>query len=810
MQPADRHDRCDGPPPRTISRVFRFLPIPTVLAMLAALPNAARAEQEASESVADPAAAGLSAPGGDPLIWTVDGCAAVLAQVRDAATGRPIAGARVAVLPRGAAGEMPLPDGISALSSPDLRRIGRTSAEGTLVLPPPGGARVVVSLPGWETTEVAAPCAQAITLLAVALEPLPAAKTASASAGGDAHRRLEGDTLETMAGAPRNVFQAVQTVPGVARPTFGGALLGSILGSGDLGVRGARPGESRTYLDGIEIPYYYHYFGLSSVVPAEMIELVDFVPGGAGPQFGRLTGGVLDIHSKALRGEEADGWGDREPWHGRANLTFFEANAIARGPVGNGYLSISDRFSLMDLIYRANEKNWSDGNPVWGYNDYQVVWKTRTGPGAELSALVLGAFDDVRLVNRPTRLHTEFHRAGLSWQKRDVGTRLRLAASYGFDRFRLNVLEPGEGLRMASHKGLHDARVAVDGERAMGSMVTLRAGAEAHAVRPEAGIRLDYEEQEWFIVDRTYWDRGYWTATWAEAELRPHARIVVLPGVRFDYDSFARRGWVDPRLTARWFLDDVTTVSASGGLYRRPHPFALAFADDLALGLTESQQVSAGIERRFGPGLVLDARVFRNAFRDQVQGIEWLPDFDEYGYHVLGDGHSTGGELFGRWSSRDERTRAEVGYSFSRTRWRNVQTRDAWTAADLDSTHAFTLVASRATGRNWNVGVRARWYSGLPYTTFAGDLYVPDGGGYIGVGESPFAERAPSFFQADLRIAKAWRAGRRVGIETFLDIQNVTARNNVDRLTTESGRPTDPAVQAAMPFFPSLGVSVTF
>ena len=374
----------------------------------------------------------------------------------------------------------------------------------------------------------------------------------------------------------------------------------------------------------------------------------------------------------------------------------------------------------------------------------------------------------------------------------------------------MRSVEPGQGLRMASHRAQHDARIAADGEVRIARGVAARAGVEAHGVRPEAGLSLDWEQQEWFIVDRTYVDRGAWGAAWTELELRPHARVVLLPGVRWDYDTFVHRGWVDPRMTVRWFADDATTLSASGGLYHRPQPFSLAFADERSLGLAEAEQVSAGVERRFGDRLVADVRVFRNVFRDQVQGIEFFPDFDEYGNSVTGDATSHGAELFARFSTANGRTRGEAGYSYSRTEWKNLQTEGEWTASDLDSSHALTLVVNREMRRQWTAGLRARWYSGLPFTNYGADVYLPDDGSYVGVGRDPFAKRAPSFFQLDVRFAKHWRLGNRMGMEAFLDVQNVTARSNVDRYSTDDGKPTQPLANAAMPFFPSLGASVTF
>ncbi len=731
----------------------------------------------------------------EPL-WSPTDCSAILLQVRDGATDKPIPGALVQVEPRFRTPAK----AAKAKRPPALRRVGRTTGDGTLVIPPPGVARIVVLRSGFAPESIETPCSAAITVLEVRLREMSPHLAAEASAGGDTHRRVDGVALETVAGSPRNVFQAIEGLPGLGRRTLEGALWSSIVGSGDLGIRGARPGESRAYLDGIDIPYFYHYAALSAILPAEMIEFIDVVPGGAGPQYGRLTGGVLDIRSRAMRGEEAI------PWNGRANLTLFETNAIARGPAGGGILSVSDRASIWDLVARSNREAWGE-LPIWGYNDFQVVYKRPTERGSELQALVFGTFDDLALPGRPTSLHTEFYRAGLTWRTRRGTSTGSLGVSYGYDRFRMRIVEPGQGYRAASHRAQHDLRVAADGEVRF-RRVPVRAGVELHAVRPEAGLSLDWEQQEWFLVDRDYWDRGAWAGVWTELELRPLPRLVLLPGLRADADTFVGRGWLDPRGTARYFATDRTSISASGGLYHRPQPFALAFVDDDRLGLTRGTQVSAGVEHRIRSEVQLDARAFWNTFEDQVQGIEWFPDLEG---SVVGDGRSRGIELLSRFSTKSGRTRGEIAYTFSRTDWRNLGTEGRWTRSDRDSTHAVTLVASREMRRGWSGGTRIRWYTGLPYTPFGADVYVPDAGGYVGVGDSPWGRRAPSFFQADVRLAKHWSFRTGAGLDAFVDVQNVTNRKNVDRLSTATGgRPTDPGVSPAMPLFPSIGVGLTF
>ena len=752
------------------------------------------------------AAAAVAAPGAnspdEPVMWTVSGCAAILAQVNDAATGAPLAGARVDVLPREG-------DPEASPRTPHLSHAGRTSAEGTIVLPPPGASRLVVSHDGFATAEVETPCSDAISVLDISLHAL-APGQAGVGAAGDAHRVMAGDELYSTAGTPRNLFQAVESSPSVTRPTFSAAVLDSIFGTGDLGVRGARPGESRTFLDGIEIPYYYHYAALSSVIPAEMVDTVDFVPGGAGAEYGRLDGGVLNVTSRAAREEDYD-----EPWHGRGTMTFWEANAIARGPVDSkSELSISDRFSFMNLIEAANPNGWGNGSPVWGYDDYQVVYKRALSPGRELDALAFGSVDSLFFVTNPTTVHTEFYRAGATYKAWSARSSGQLSASWGYDRYLLRLLEPGQGVRMRTEQRNQELRLDARGATSIHD-VPLRGGVELHGERPMASLALDWEQQEWFLVDRTFTDRGIWGGVWAEADVRPIPQISIIPGVRGDYDSLVGRGWFDPRVTVRWFADEATTVSGSAGIYHRPYPFAVAFADSKLLGLTNGEQYSLGAEHRFGSWLDVDVRGYHGVFRKQVQGVEWVPQFDQ---SAVGDARSWGAEGYLRADARDGRTRATLGVSAGRTTWKNVSTETTpgdpttihWTSADLDSTYGVVLMLGRELKRNWTFGLRSRFYTGLPYTAYDADVFVPDANGYQGIDPLPWGRRAPSFFQTDIRFDKHWQTRGRESVELFFDVENVTNHHNVDSLNTSTGKPTDPSVSSSMPLFPSMGLSVTF
>ena len=52
------------------------------------------------------------------------------------------------------------------------------------------------------------------------------------------------------------------------------------------------------FVDGALIPQAYHFGGISSVVPAEILERLEFRPGNFGPEFGRGMGGVVALRRR--------------------------------------------------------------------------------------------------------------------------------------------------------------------------------------------------------------------------------------------------------------------------------------------------------------------------------------------------------------------------------------------------------------------------------------------------------------------------------------------------------------------------------
>ena len=99
-------------------------------------------------------------------------------------------------------------------------------------------------------------------------------------------RTLEQREIDRIPGTNGDALRSLQNLPGVARPP---GLAGLLI------VRGSAPQDTQYFVDGTPVPIVYHFGGLSSVVPTEMLDQIDFYPGNFSTQYGRAMGGVVDV-----------------------------------------------------------------------------------------------------------------------------------------------------------------------------------------------------------------------------------------------------------------------------------------------------------------------------------------------------------------------------------------------------------------------------------------------------------------------------------------------------------------------------------
>src|SRR5438105_6724568 len=328
--------------------------------------------------------------------------------VREAGTRRPIAGADV----------------IS-----DAGATAVTGADGTYQISLAPGERVLsISAPGYEQREIK------VTVALDSIFEAPPAWLHRTVVGGleatvpgekpkDAptRRTLTHDELVNVPGSFNDPIRAVQNLPGLARAPF---LAGQLL------VRGSPPADTGTYLDGHRIPQLYHFLGGPSVINEQLLDRIDFYPGGYGAYYGRNLTSALDVGTR-----KAD-----SSLHGSFSVDLLEAVAFVEGPLGERTQgAIAARRSYIDLFLPLflphDPRNGVTAvTPI--YWDYQARIDHRLANGDELTLFGVGTDDSLAVVQSGGKLaeplvldtHTGAHQLRLGW-KRPVSSDFSVSVS---------------------------------------------------------------------------------------------------------------------------------------------------------------------------------------------------------------------------------------------------------------------------------------------------------------------------------------------------------------------------------------------
>ena len=102
-------------------------------------------------------------------------------------------------------------------------------------------------------------------------------------------RSIGVEEIKKVPGTFGDPVRVIQNLPGAARAPFG---------TGFLVIRGANPEDSAVSVDGIRVPLIYHLGGYVSIINADLIDSVDYLPGGYSTRYGRSMGGVIDVKTR--------------------------------------------------------------------------------------------------------------------------------------------------------------------------------------------------------------------------------------------------------------------------------------------------------------------------------------------------------------------------------------------------------------------------------------------------------------------------------------------------------------------------------
>jgi TonB family protein len=616
-------------------------------------------------------------------------------------------------------------------------------------------------------------------------------------------RTLEQRELSRIPGTNGDALRALQNLPGVARPP---GLAGLLI------VRGSSPQSTNIFIDGTLIPLAYHFGGLSSVVPTELLDRIDFYPGNFSAEYGRVSGGIVDIRVRDPKSDKV---------HGLAQVDLIDARVMGEGPLGkSGWnLLVAGRRSWVDAWLKPVLEATGAGvttAPV--YYDFQAVLQRNIGNTGSLRFAVYGSDDRLSILIKNVNGSAPALGGGLGLQtnffvfqgqyKDRFGpdTEFRLMASAGTQSLNFNLgnntfqldSNPITSRMELSHRvsaGL-TANVGMDFFYSPYD-VLVRLPPPPRPGEPPPGPFGSSQPLE--ARDK---DALYRPALYSEFELTPLKGTRIVPGIRLDYSKDTKSWDVSPRLVARQSIKPSfprTTLKGGAGVFYQP-PQPQETSPIFGIPGVKSN-------RSLHYGLGVEQEITRNV-EISVEGFyKQLDNFVTQGLGNVATGRAYGLETLLRYKP-DAKFFGWLAYTLSRSELRDAPGL-VLRPANFDQTHILTVLGSYRLGRGWEIGGRFRLVSG--------NLVTPNSYGFFdentGVNLArqsypPNSERLPAFHQLDIRVDKAWKFASGTW-SAYLDVLNVYNSGNVEGVSYNYNF-TRRTYATGLPFLPSLGVRGEF
>jgi TonB family protein len=621
-------------------------------------------------------------------------------------------------------------------------------------------------------------------------------------------RTLSARELATMPGSMNDAMRALQNLPGVT-PTP--------VGAKGIVVRGTEPQDSLSYIDDLLVLDVYHLWGLSSVVPTEMLERLDFYPGNYSVRYGRGLAGLVNAK---LRDPKSDG-----ELHGMAQVDLIDARGMLEGPVpglsGVSFIGGVRRSHLDSVAMPV--LGWSV-SPI--YDDYQLFLVSHPDRDSRLRLGIIGSDDAFHFSgdSRVDRLELD-QRYGFLYLTSSYDTRLSDSVDWSYTVAVGRIYQRFDFQSADVHYSV-DAPAYPIGVRTdlgwrLAPRLSLDLGTDLHYAPFRARLRLPQLGADQSQPDvRTAYEPltnvdasalHFRPAAYAELTATPIDRVRLVGGVRLDYSYDNEELDLSPRLNARYDLlrkPRRTTLKGGVGLfYQAPQPEqVLTGFGTPGLGSSRAVQTSLGVEQELGSKVEASIEGFHYQLSDLVE--RRVVSSGDVEYTNSGSGYTLGLESLVRIKPSDELF-GWLAYTLSRS-VRRAAPGEPLTLYQGDSTHVLTALASYGLGKGWEVGTKFIFVSGNPYTPVVGALYSSSTNEYVPVLGGAQSRRLPAYHELDLRGQKRWALGDSAALTVYVDVINAYGTDRVIGLQCSEDVTRCTYQKHPMPVLPSVGVRGEF
>ena len=619
---------------------------------------------------------------------------------------------------------------------------------------------------------------------------------------------ITGEELRQVPGAAGDPLRALQSLPGIAGSDF----------SGEPAIRGSGPEDNAYYVDGVPVGYLFHVGGITSVLPANMVDDFNLYAAAFGPEYDDVTGAVIDV---ALRKPRTDRLG------GKVNVSLISADALIEGPISaNQSVMLSARRSYFDFLIGSIEDKESgnkfsfpryydyQGKYVWEVNDANTLIVNMNGASDSLEFNITEKSDTAKqepaLVGASS-FAVSYHTQNIEWNRRVSATavnklyvgHMRTASSafigtsadtdvasnelFLREEFRF---EPSADhvVTLGGNYSNIDAKLDLDVLRT--ACVPQYEG----YCSISSGEREQYRDNLHVRTERLF----------AKDRWRVAQDLILIGGLHWTHDDYFDSTYIEPRLGLEWDWTPHTLITAGWGKYNQ-FPQAEQAIENIGnpnLHRLRATHSMLGMAQKLDAGWSWKLESYYKTFNDLVTSDPQL------NYINGGSGKAHGVELLVK-KDRSTPWSGWLSVTYSQSR-RQIDATGANIPFSFDQPIIATGVLSYKHSANWSYGARWSYHTGDPYTPIKGGILRGDGKTYEPEQGEVNSRRFPVYHRLDVRVDRhivydTWK------LNTYLEVLN--AYNN--KSITGYEYPSDyndskkkPVYQ--LPILPYIGVEMEF
>ncbi|MBN1301853.1 MAG: TonB-dependent receptor [Melioribacteraceae bacterium] len=568
--------------------------------------------------------------------------------------------------------------------------------------------------------------------------------------------------------------------------------------SNSLIVRGGSPIENIFYIDNIEIPNINHFPMVGSsggpigILNVDFIKNVTFYSGGFSTVFGNRLSSVMDIKLRD---------GNRDEFDAQLDISFQSIGGIIEGPLhdGSGSWFLSARKSYLDLIFESV----APGEAMPDYSDSHFKLAYNLSKNHKISFLNIFSRDRQNMNYKKAienfkdnyfDIKVDMNTAGINWQY--------LWDKSGYSNFTISHLY------WKDRKDVKETRTRM--QRAI-----LNSDEQELRLRNTNHYRINENHKSDFGFDVKYlfniYDNLYASRVDILGQSFPELHVQtdinyflisgfmnymydtnnnfsLYPGLRLSYTDFNNKFIIEPRFSATYSFNNVTSITASFGIYSQSIPAVFLAQNKQYKSLDNPEAIHYVLS--FNHILEEDVKLTLELYDKEYSNLPVDPSrpqlliFDESIFNISFDGHtgliskgiaSSCGIEMSVQKKLAKNIYGLIAGTYFRSGYRDLNGK--WQDRIFDNKFSFTIEGGYKPDNKWEFSMRWIYAGGAPYTPF--DIETSKEA-YSGVLDQARinGERLPDYHSLNLRVDRRFHFINS-SLVIYFSIWNAYGRKNI-------------------------------